>query len=89
MKQTIKYLSAFVLLLCCLNTFMACSDDDNAGAPEITGVRITNPAFADSLFTSSAPDSLIVIVGRNLGNAQRVYINDQQVWFNSVFNTIF
>ena len=87
MKQTIKYLSAFVLLLCCLNTFMACSDDDNAGAPEITGVRITNPAFADSLFTSSAPDSLIVIVGRNLGNAQRVYINDQQVWFNSVFNT--
>ena len=50
MKQTIKYLSAFVLLLCCLNTFMACSDDDNAGAPEITGVRITNPAFADSLW---------------------------------------
>ena len=87
MKQTIKYLAALVLMLCCFNAFMACSDDDDAGAPEITGVRITNPAYADSLFTASAPDSLIVIIGRNLGNAQRVYINDQQVWFNSVFNT--
>ena len=87
MKQTIQYLAAFVFVLCSLNAFLACSDDDNAGAPEITGVRITNPAYADSLFTSSAPDSMIVIIGRNLGNAQRVFINDQQVWFNSVFNT--
>lgn len=87
MKQTFKYLAALVLMVSCLSAFVACSDDDNAGAPEITGVRITNPAKADSLFTSSAPDSLIVIIGRNLSNAQRVYINDQQVWFNSVFNT--
>jgi len=87
MKQTIKYLAALVLMICCFNAFVACSDDDDAGVPEITGVRITNPAYADSLFSTSAPDSMIVIIGRNLGNAQRVFINDQQVWFNSVFNT--
>ena len=87
MKQTIKYLSVLVLTLCCLSALVACNDNDSAGAPEITGVRITNPLKADSLFTDSAPDSLIVIIGRNLNNAQRVFINDQQVWFNSVFNT--
>ena len=65
----------------------SCSDDDGGGTPEITGVRITNPAKADSLFTASAPDSTIVILGRNLQHAQRVFINDQQVWFNPVFNT--
>ena len=88
MKQAFRYMALVVCLVGSLGFMASCSDDNSgSGTPEITGVRITNPAFADSLFADSAPDSLIVIVGRHLDNALRVYINDQQVWFNPVFNT--
>lgn len=88
MRQTVKYLLSMVTMVCVIGMFTACKDDSSSnGQPEITGVRVTNPLKADSLFTNSAPDSTIVIIGRNLNNALRVYINDQQVWFNSVFNT--
>ena len=87
----IKYIQTILIafLVGCgfATALSSCSDDDGGGTPEITGVRITNPAKADSLFTASAPDSTIVILGRNLQHAQRVFINDQQVWFNPVFNT--
>lgn len=53
----------------------------------IEGVRITDPAKADSLFTQSAPGKMIAIIGRNLGGCQRLYINDQKVGFNPNLNT--
>ncbi|MCR4603197.1 MAG: hypothetical protein K5683_06670 [Prevotella sp.] len=87
MKHTFRFLACLLCVVSAMTFMASCSDDDASGTPEITGVRITNPEKADSLFTNSAPDSTIVIIGRNLNNAQRVYINDQQVWFNSVFNT--
>ena len=89
MNTKIIYSFLIGCLVCCgmALALTSCSDDDSAGTPEITGVRITNPAKADSLFTASAPDSTIVIVGRNLQGTLRVFINDQQVWFNPVFNT--
>ena len=89
MRKKIFHIICLACFILGLGGLASCSDDDvdGGGMPEITGVRITNPAKADSLFTNSAPDSLIVIVGRNLGDARRVFINDQQVGFNPVFNT--
>ena len=44
--------------------FMACSDSDSGGGqPEITGVRVCDPAKADSLFTKSSQGQVIAIIG--------------------------
>ncbi|MDD2602618.1 MAG: glycan-binding surface protein [Prevotella sp.] len=67
----------------------SCSDKENTGGgiPEITAVRVPNPAAADSFFVKSVPGQVIVIVGKNLDNVMKVYINDQEVSFNSTMNT--
>lgn len=72
-----------------LSAFTSCSDDDKVGygTPEITGVRIPDPAYADSLFTKSTAGQQIAIIGKNLSNVLKIYINDQEVSFNSTMNT--
>lgn len=66
----------------------SCNDDDKGGGqPVIEGVRVTDPALADSLFEQAYPGKMIAIIGRNLGNCQRLYINDQKVSFNPNLNT--
>ena len=68
--------------------FTACSDSDGGGGqPEITGVRVCDPEKADSLFTKSAQGQTIAIIGKNLGGALAVYINDQKVGFSTTMNT--
>lgn len=78
-----------VLLAVITFGFTACSDDDGGGGgqPQITGVRVCDPAKADSLFTKSAQGQVIAIIGKNLNNATAVYINDQRVGFSSTMNT--
>lgn len=78
-----------VLLAVITFGFTACSDDDGGGGgqPQITGVRVCDPAKADSLFTKSAQGQVIAIIGKNLSNATAVYINDQKVGFSSTMNT--
>ncbi len=89
-KNAIKYGTSVLMLLLAVFTLSlsSCSDDDSSGGtPEITGVRVTDPEKADSLFTKSGPGQIIAIIGNNLGGALYVYINDQQVSFNSTMNT--
>lgn len=91
MKHIIKnQISLLSLLLVVVFgfAFASCSDDDdNGGTPEITGVRLCDPAKADSLFSKSGPGSTIAIIGRNLGHALHVYINNQEISFNPTMNT--
>lgn len=70
-------------------TFTACSDNDDEGmgTPEITAVRVPDPAKADSTFTQSGTGQVIAIIGNNLSNTLKVFINDQEVSFNSTMNT--
>lgn len=71
-----------------LLSLVSCSDDDNGGGqPVIERVRTTDPALADSTFTDAMAGQLILIEGSNLHNAVHVYINDQDVYFNSNYNT--
>ena len=66
----------------------SCSDDDNGGGqPVIECVRTTDPELADSTFTDATVGQMILIQGANLSNAIHVYINDQDVYFNSNYNT--
>lgn len=67
--------------------FIACSDSSSEGQPEITGVRLIEPEYADSLFTEAVAGQSIVIVGRNLSSTREIYINDQQVSFNITYVT--
>ena len=69
--------------------FTACSDSDSgsSGTPEITGVRSCDPATADSLFTKANCGQIIALIGNNLGGALKVYINDQEAYFNPTMNT--
>ena len=69
--------------------FTACSDSDSgsSGTPEITGVRSCDPATADSLFTKGNCGQIIALIGNNLGGALKVYINDQEAYFNPTMNT--
>ena len=69
-------------------SFVACKDDDEGmGTPEITAVRMTDPAKADSTFTKASAGQMIAVIGHNLKNVVKVYINDQEVGFNSTMNT--
>lgn len=68
-------------------TFTSCKSDESVGVPEITAVRVADPAKADSTFTKAWPGAQIVILGRNLGGAHHVYIDDQSVYFNPTMNT--
>lgn len=81
-------LLAVLLANISLLTLSSCSDDDNSGgAPEIHCVRTTNPELADSTFTEATVGQMILIEGVNLDGAVHVYINNQDVYFNSNYNT--
>ena len=80
----------FAAVLCSQMTLLtSCkdSDSDGGGTPLITGVRSCDPAKADSLFTKAGPGQVIAIIGQNLNSALKVYINDQEAYFNPTMNT--
>jgi len=66
----------------------SCKDDETGmGTPEITGVRVCDPTKADSLFTKASAGQMIAVIGNNLADVHKVYINDQEVSFNPTLNT--
>ena len=69
--------------------FLASCSKENAAdkMPVITGVRVIDPALADSTFTKCVPGTNIVLMGRNLGSTYEIYINDQKVAFQGTFVT--
>jgi len=85
--KKLLYLFALGIVISMGTVMTSCSDDDSAGTPQITGVRVCDPLHADSLFEKSAQGQMIAIIGRNLGNAQKVFINDQKVSFSTTMNT--
>ena len=74
-------------------SFAACSDDDSdgGGTPEITGVKILSSDTVnysyDKTYTKAGAGTMIAIMGKNLGTALHVYINDQEVTINPTMNT--
>lgn len=90
-KNNIKHsfgLLTLLLLAMLSITVSSCSDkEEGFGAPEITGVRSCDPAKADSLFNKAGCGSVIAVIGNNLSDVHNVYINDQNVSFNSTMNT--
>lgn len=66
----------------------SCEDEGKTGGqPVIECVRLTDPEQADSTFTVGNLGQMILIEGHNLSNAMNIYINDQDCYFNSNYNT--
>ena len=94
MKHQINSISLLVLLLLGAVSFSltACSDNNSGGGqPEITGVKIlssdtTNYKY-DEFYTKAGPGTMLALIGKNLGGALNVYINNQEVTFNTTMNT--
>ena len=74
------------ILLAC-NLFTACNDDEGGGVPVIHHIRLVDPEKADSTFTDVNPGTMIVVIGENLNNVRKVFINEQEVSFNSNYGT--
>ncbi len=79
-----------LLLMALLATFQfgvtSCKDDTSGGTPRITSVTNTDPDNQIE-YTKAGTGSLLVVRGENLSNTLKVYINDQEVWFNPTMNT--
>lgn len=71
----------WIFLLCISALFYACEDDE-LGAPEIYGLRLTDPEKADSLFNGGSLGQNIVIMGNNLGSTKQVLFNNIEAYVN-------
>ncbi len=87
MKKIINNtLSAFLLLLvtgAAGMVFQACEgNEEDMPMPEIFYIRKTDPAKSDSLVAHAFMGDNIAIIGRNLGNVDEVWFNDQRAALN-------
>lgn len=85
-----KYIHFPILLLTLLfvcNTFTSCNDDEGGGSPIINGIRLVDPLKADSTFTDVNPGTMVVVMGENLNDIKKVFINEQQISFNVNYGT--
>ena len=69
-----------LIVMTMLGVFTSCdkNGDVSKGTPQITYVRITRAAAADSLIISAGQGQLIAIIGDNLQDAREVWFNDRQ-----------
>lgn len=83
-----KTLLAGMFMLLLALSFTSCDDDDsNDSLPVIYRVRTTDPELKDSTFVQGKPGQMLVIEGENLGSVRKIYINDQDVYFNPNYVT--
>ena len=91
MKNISRYiLTCLMALLFFSSSLMITSCKDNEegfGQPVIERVRLTDPAKADSSFTVANRGKLILIEGHNLSDTRHIYINNQDCYFNTNYNT--
>lgn len=80
-------IASMLLILLGVGIFTSCQKELIEGVPLIQKVRLIDPAKKDSTFVKALPGTLVVIQGENLGNTLKVYFNDYESPFNSVYNT--
>lgn len=94
MKNKINSMSLMLLFLLGIlsSGLVACSDKDSGGGqPEITGVKILSSDTLnysyDKYYTKAGPGTMLAIMGNNLGGALKVFVNGQELSFNTTMNT--
>jgi Surface glycan-binding protein B xyloglucan binding domain/IPT/TIG domain len=76
-----------MILVAVMGLFLISCEENDYGTPEITHLRITDPAKADSTFSAGSLGQKIVIMGRNLGSAQHIYFNNVEAYVNPNYVT--
>lgn len=77
-----------LLAILATSTVTSCKDDEKGnGTPVISYIRVTDPALADSTFTDVNQGTTIAVIGENLSGVMEVYINGQEINFNSTYST--
>ena len=88
MKSINKILLVLLMTICVASIFISCDkDDDDAGTPSVSYVRITRPESSDSLLVGAGQGRLIAIVGNNLQDAVEVWFNDRQALLTPTYIT--
>lgn len=87
MKKIINNILSALLLLLVTGAagmlFQACEgNEDDMLMPEIFYIRKTDPAKSDSLVAHAFMGDNIAIIGKNLGNVDEVWFNDQRAGLN-------
>jgi len=85
--KKIKYnrLSVSLLVLVTIFTglfFQSCDEQDELMTPEISYIRKTDPIKSDSLVAHAFMGDNIAIIGKNLGNVDEIWFNDQRASLN-------
>ena len=84
-KINYNRLSVSLLVLVTIFTglfFQSCDNEDEMLMPEIFYIRKTDPAKSDSLVAHAFMGDNIAIIGKNLGNVDEIWFNDQQAALN-------
>jgi hypothetical protein len=90
MNKYFKYIYASAALLT-VGAMTSCdetdAESDRGETPVVEYVRVCNPESADSLVVESAMGSRIAFIGRDLGDVQQIYFNDQKAKLNPTLIT--
>lgn len=85
-----KYINQFlVILMLATGLFVtSCEDEPDkyktaGGVPTVHYVRLTDPAYADSLLVGAYMSNTICLVGENLRSVYEIYFNDQKAVLNT------
>ena len=84
-KFNYNRLPATLLVLVTIFTglfLQSCDNEEEMLMPEIIYIRKTDPAKSDSLVAHAFMGENIAIIGRNLGNVDEVWFNDQRAALN-------
>jgi len=84
-KINYKRFSASMLVLVTIFTgffLQSCDENEEMLTPEIIYIRKTDPAKSDSLVARALMGENIAIIGKNLGNVDEIWFNDQLAALN-------
>uniref|UniRef100_A0AB33JDT6 Surface glycan-binding protein B xyloglucan binding domain-containing protein n=1 Tax=Prevotella sp. GTC17262 TaxID=3236797 RepID=A0AB33JDT6_9BACT len=94
MKKIKQHTSFLIVMLMAMFSFVlaACGDDKSGGGqPEITSVKILSSDTLnysyEQTYTKASPGTMLALMGVSLNDARKVYVNNQEVYFNPTMNT--
>jgi hypothetical protein len=87
MKKIYKSVPLLFIAIAISGFYTSCKKDKTNGIPQVSYVRITDPAKSDSLLIGAYLGNVIAIRGANLGDVKEIWFNDQKASLNPTYIT--
>jgi hypothetical protein len=91
MNKIFKIFSIGAAMVCAVGFMTSCeqtdAEKDKDSTPKIEFCRVCDPQAADSLIVEAALGSRIAFIGRDMGDVQQVWFNDQKAKLNPTMVT--